>query len=163
VGRSGGIPTLARAVTLATGLLIGAGLDVAFFGARTEGVYWNVVEWTTIAVPLVVVLSIPKAPLPGWVWPSAERGSKLRISVILWLLIGIILPWILAWLMADAAGGWFTSWWAEAHKGGMPGIYLWAIWLLAGTITYTVASAIGVLITFLVDETLASRPGADST
>lgn len=154
-----GLSGLTRVTTLATGLVIGAGLDVSFFDALDKGIYQNVVEWTGIIVPLVVVLSIPRAPLPGWVWPSAKRGSKLRISVILWLLAGIILPWILAWLVADAAGIWFTSWWAQAHSGGEPGLYLWAIWPLAGVVTYTAASAIGVLITMVVDERLANKSG----
>jgi len=147
---------------LVTGVLIGAGLDVAFFDANNKGAHWNVAEWTGIIAPLAVLLSIPKAPLPGWVWPSAERGSKLQISVIVWLLTGIILPWILAWLVADAAGNWFTRGWAQAHMGGQPGVYLWAVCILAGIVTYAVSSAVGLLITLLVDEKLISNSGGAS-
>ena len=147
---------LIRAATLSTGLLIGAGLDVEIFDAHVEALLWTFLKWTAIIVPLVVVLSIPRAPLPGWTWSSTAARSKPRILAVSWLLTGLILPWILAWLVADAAGRWFTDWWTQAHQGGGPGIYLWGVWLLTGVITYTVASAVGVLTTFLIDQRLAA-------
>ena len=75
------------------------------------------------------------------------------------MLTGIILPWVLAWLVADAAGNWFTKWWAQAYSGVQPGAYLWAVCILVGIGTYAVAGAVGLLVTFLVDERIASNSG----
>jgi len=157
LGSSGGIPILARAAALAIGLLIGASLDIALFDAVNKGAYRNTLEWVAITVPLLVIFNIPLAPLPGWVWPTATRGRKLRFTGILWLLTGIILPWILAWLVADAIGGWFTNWWRQAHSGGEPGAYLWAVWLIVIVATYVLASATGLMITLLVDRYVVMR------
>jgi hypothetical protein len=149
------VGALTRAAALAIGLVIGSVLDIRFLDARGETDYWNAVEWTAIVVPLVVMLSIPRAPLPGWTWSSGAGGGKPRILVISWLLTGLILPWVLACLVADAAGEWFTNWWGRTHLGTGPGSYLWAVWLLTGVIMYMLASTVGVLATFLVDQWLA--------
>ena len=58
-------------------------------------------------------------------------------------------------IAADRIGFWFIAR-GSATEGAMA--YLWAVHLLAGLVTYSLASAIGVVIAFLVD----SRTGGET-
>ena len=55
--------------------------------------------------------------------------------------------------MADLAGAWFGAWWQAGQHDSGPGFYLWTIRLLAGVATYSLASAVGLLLAVLLDRT----------
>ena len=80
-----------------------------------------------------------------------DGGAELRPrpAAILWMMAAILLPWIAAWIAADRIGLWYMAG-RSATDGG--DAYLWAVRLLAGLVTYSLASAIGVLIAFLIDS-----------
>ncbi|HEX4572666.1 MAG TPA: hypothetical protein VH184_19695, partial [Dongiaceae bacterium] len=81
---------------------------------------------------------------------SAEL--HLQPAAILWMMAAILLPWI----AADRIGLWFMA--GRSASDGADA-YLWVVRLLAGLVTYSLASAIGVLIAFLVD----SRTGGQTS
>ena len=52
--------------------------------------------------------------------------------------------------------------WARSHAGSDPRVYLWAAGIVTGIVTGIGASAIGLLIIFLVDEQMANRHSSGS-
>jgi len=72
---------------------------------------------------------------------------QLRPVIVFWALAGIALPWIAAWLVADLTGAAFASWWQAGSAEAGPS-FLWAIRLTAGALTYSLASALGALLTY---------------
>jgi hypothetical protein len=149
-----------RRVLLATAALFLLGLLAALLLRHGQDL-WTVLLWTAVCSPLLTALAIAimlplrrMAASLGLGDGSAEL--RLRPAAILWMMAGILLPWIAAWIAADRIGLWFMAgrW---ASDGG--DAYLWVVRLLAGLVTYSLASAIGVLIAFLVD----SRTGGQTS
>ena len=70
------------------------------------------------------------------------------------MMAAILLPWIAAWLVAGLAGNWL------APDGGGD-LYLWIVRLIAGLGTYSLASALGVLLAFMFDRSLGTREGGE--
>ena len=144
-----------RRVLLATAALFLLGLLAALL-LRQGGSLWTAVLWTAIISPVVVTIAIAvMLPLSRMAASLGlgEGGSDLRLrpAVILWLMAAVLLPWIIAWLVADKAGIWFVAWRATGGEGDA---YLWVVRLLAGLIAYSLASALGLLLAFLIDRSL---------
>jgi hypothetical protein len=144
-----------RRILLATAALFLLGLLAALL-VRHGGSLWTVVLWTAVCSPVVVTLAIAvMLPLSrmGTSLGLGRGGAELRLrpAVVLWLMAAVLLPWIAAWLVADRAGAWFAIWRAAAGDGDA---YLWAVRLLAGLVTYSLASALGLLLAVLVDRGL---------
>ena len=149
-----------RRVLLATAALFLLGLLAALL-LRNGQDLWTVVLWTAICSPLLIALAIAMmlplhrmAASLGLGEGSAEL--RPRPAAILWMMAAILLPWIAAWIAADRIGLWFMAG-RSANDGG--DTYLWVVRLLAGLVTYSLASAIGVVIAFLVD----SRTGGQTS
>lgn len=144
-----------RRVLLATAALFLLGLLAALL-LRQGGSLWTALLWTAIISPVVVTIAIAvMLPLSRMAATLGlgEGGSnfRLRPAAILWLMAAILLPWIIGWLVADRAGVWFMAWRAATGEGDAS---LWAVRLLAGLVAYSVASALGLLLAFLLDGTL---------
>ena len=118
---------------------------------------WTVVLWTAICSPLLIALAIAMMLPLGRMAASLGLGEgsaelRPRPAAILWMMAAILLPWI----AADRIGPWFMAG-RSASDGG--DAYLWVVRLLAGLVTYSLASALGVLIAFLID----SRTGGQAS
>ena len=142
-----------RRVLLATAALFLLGLLAALL-LRNGQDLWTVVLWTAVCTPLLTALAIAMmlplrrmAASLGFGDGSAEL--RLRPAAILWMMAAILLPWIAAWIAADRIGPWFMAG-RSASDGG--DAYLWVVRLLAGLVTYSLTSAIGVVIAFLIDS-----------
>jgi hypothetical protein len=149
-----------RRVLLATAALFLLGLLAALL-LRNGQDLWTVVLWTAVCSPLLTALAIAMMlPLRRMAASLGlgDRSAELRLrpAVILWMMAAILLPWIAAWVAADRIGLWFMAGRSANHGGDA---YLWVVRLLAGLVTYSLASAIGVLIAFLVD----SRTGGQTS
>jgi hypothetical protein len=144
-----------RRVLLATAALFLLGLLAALL-VRHGGSLWTVVLWTAICSPVLVTIAIAvMLPLSHMGASLGAAGGdaelRLRPAVVLWLVAAVLLPWIVAWLTADRAGAWLMAWRAAAGDGDA---YLWAVRLLAGLVTYSLASALGLLLAVLIDRGL---------
>jgi len=142
-----------RRVLLATAALFLLGILAALL-LRNGQDLWTVVLWTAICSPLLIALAIAMMLPLGRMAARLGLGKgdgelRLRSAAILWMMAAILLPWIAAWIAADRIGLWFMAG-RPASDGG--DAYLWAVRLLAGLVTYSLASAIGVLIAFLIDS-----------
>jgi hypothetical protein len=150
----------------ATGALFVIGLLTASL-LRTGGSLWAVSKWTAVGAPIVVAIAVCLLLPLGRAAASlglADTGTavRLRSTTLFWMLSAIGLPWIVAWLMADLVGGWFMSWWQQVDGSSSPGAYLGIVRLVAGVTTYSVASALGVLVTILFDRSLDAGQGEGS-
>ena len=146
-----------RRVLLATAVLFGIGLVAALL-LRGAGSLWVVATWTAICSPVVVAfavcLLIPIDRMAVRLGLSRSGVPvRLRPTVLFWMLSAIVLPWIAAWLMADVAGHWFANGGAGTSQTGT-GFLLWAVRLLAGVAAYSVASALGVFLTYAFHRSL---------
>ena len=146
-----------RRVTLATGglFVLGVGAAVA---QRAGDSLWIVVKWAAISAPTVVAIAVflllPLGRMAeGLGLNDAGTAVRLRPTVVFWMLSAIAVPWIAAWVVADLAGAWFGAWWQAGQHDSGPGFYLWTIRLLAGVATYSLASAVGLLLAVLLDRT----------
>ena len=149
-----------RVAMMGSGLLFAAGLLLGLIYARDFGGYWIVMLWTAVAAPVVVTLGLASALAVGWAPAGIGLTRKdLRVPVVAWILLALLFPWIAAWFGADAAGRWLVQWWGGASE---PGVYLWLLRLLAGLVTYALTSALGLLLTFAIEERLAGGPRQSS-
>jgi hypothetical protein len=156
VSTAAGYREFRRVAIMGSALLFAAGLLLGLVYARVFGGYWIVMLWTAVAAPVVATMGLTSALVLGWA-PAGISLTKqdLRASVLAWFILALLLPWIAAWFGADAAGQWFDHWWLST-SASEPGLYLWLLRLFAGLATYAVASAVGLLLTFAVDDRLAS-------
>ena len=161
MGTAAGYREFRRAAITGSGLLFVAALLLGLVYARDFGGYWVVMLWAAVVSPIVATLGLAILLWFGWA-PGGIGVAKgdLRPSALLWLLLAIEIPWIVAWLAADVAGGGFARWWGAGGSEG-PGFYLWLVRLAAGLVTYAVASAVGLLLTFVMDQKIAGAPGAE--
>jgi hypothetical protein len=139
---------------LATAVLFALGLGTALL-LRHSGSLWAVLLGTAICSPLVVVIAVVlmlpvRRMAANLGLADASTGLRLRLTAIVWMMAAILLPWVAAWLVADLAGNWL----APQEEGG---VYLWVVRLLAGLGTYSLTSALGVLLAFLFDRGLDAR------
>ncbi|HKF62967.1 MAG TPA: hypothetical protein VKB42_16500 [Dongiaceae bacterium] len=153
MGKGTAYRSFRRRVLLATAALFLLGILAALL-LRNGRDLWTVVLWTAICSPLLIALAIAvmlplrrMAARLGLADGSAEL--RPRPAAILWMMAAILLPWVAAWIAADRIGLWYMAG-RSATDGG--DAYLWAVRLLAGLVTYSLASAIGVLIAFLIDS-----------
>jgi len=142
-----------RRVLLATAALFLLGLLAALL-LRNGRDLWTVVLWTAICSPLLTALAIavmlPLRRMGGSLGlGDGSAELRLRPAAILWMMAAILLPWIAAWIAADRIGLWLTGG-GPASAGADP--YLWVVRLLAGLVSYSLTSAIGVVIAFLIDS-----------
>ena len=146
-----------RVAMMGSGLLFAAGLLLGLVYARDFGGYWIVMMWTAVAAPVLATLGLASALAMGWA-PAGIGLTRqdLRAPVVIWIFLALLFPWIAAWFGADAAGQWFVHWWPGTSTAE-PGVYLWLIRLLGGLVTYALASAIGLLLTFAIDERFPGR------
>jgi hypothetical protein len=147
-----------RRLLLATAVLFALGLVTALL-LRDGGSLWAVVLGTAVCSPLVVVVAVvlllPLRRMAGSLGLAEDgAGLRLRPTAVVWMMAAILLPWIAAWLVADLAGNWL------APDGG-GGLYLWIVRLIAGLGTYSLASALGVLLAFMFDRSLGAREGGE--
>ena len=150
---------------LATAALFAIGLLAALL-LRTGGSLWVTATWTAICSPIVAGIAVCLlAPIERMaVNLGLSRGGislHLRPTVVFWIISAIALPWIAAWLMADLMGNWFEIWWQGKGAGGTD-FYLWTVRLVAGIATYSLASALGLLVTFFFDHSTNDGAGRDS-
>jgi hypothetical protein len=82
----------------------------------------------------------------------AAPGIGLRPTSLFWILLAIGGPLILAWIAADRASSWAMNWWRTGGSGIEFGVHLWAVRLVSSAIVYSLASALGLLATFLFDR-----------
>jgi hypothetical protein len=141
---------LKRLTTAATFLLFAVSLIVGYLYLDKANDLWSVAMWSGVCAPVAATLLI--LALLGLGWPAPGLGGstaprRLRAPTALWLFIGIQVPWILAWLGADAAG----HWWRHLHAGSQDTAYLSAVRLFAWLASYSIASALGVFATILLD------------
>jgi hypothetical protein len=147
-----------RRLLLATAVLFALGLVTALL-LRHSGSLWAVLLGTAICSPLVVVIAVvlmlPVRRMAANLGLAEDgTGLRLRPTAVVWMMAAILLPWVAAWLVADLAGNWL------ALDGG-GGLYLWVARLIAGLGTYSLASALGVLLAFLFDRGLNAREGGE--
>jgi len=162
VSTAAGYREFRRVAMMGSGLLFAAGLLLGLVYARDFGGYWTVMLWTAVAAPVLAILGLAVALAMGWAPVGIGLTRRdLRVSVVIWILFALLFPWITAWFGADAAGQWFVHWWRSVRASD-PGLYLWLLRLLAGLVTYAVAGAIGLLLTFAIDERLAGARGQSS-
>ena len=147
-----------RRLLLATAVLFALGLVTALL-LRHGGSLWAVLLGTAICSPLVVVIAVVlllpvRRMAANLGLADASTGLRLRPTAIVWMMAAILLPWIAAWLVADLAGNWL----APQEDGG---VYLWFVRVIAGLGTYSLASALGVLLAFMFDRGLDVREGSE--
>ncbi len=150
---------LKRLMTAATFLLFAISLFVSYLYLDKANNLWTIAMWSGVCAPVVVTLLILATLGLGWPMPG-RRGfgvpHQIRATTALWIFIGIQVPWILAWLGADAAG----HWWQPLYATSTDAPYLAIIRLVAWLASYALASALGVLATFFLDTHFAERHGA---
>jgi len=139
-------------------MLFGLGLVTALL-LRQGGSLWAVLLGTAICSPLVVVIAVLvllpiRRMAANLGLADASTGLRLRPTAIVWMMAAILLPWIAAWVVADLAGNWL----APQADGG---VYLWLVRVIAGLGTYSLASALGVLLAFMLDRSLGAREGSE--
>jgi hypothetical protein len=154
-----------RHIILATTALFAIGLLAALL-LRTGGSVWVTATWAAICSPIVVVIGICLlAPIERMaVGLGLSRGGVLprfRPTVVFWIISGIGLPWIAAWLMADLMGYSFEVWWQAKGAGGTD-FYLWTVRLATGIATYSLASALGLFLAYFFDHGMDDGAGQDS-
>jgi len=147
-----------RRLLLATAVLFALGLVTALL-LRHSGSLWAVLLGTAICSPLVVVIAVMlllpvRRMAVNLGLADASTGLRLRPTAIVWMMAAILLPWVAAWLVADLAGNWL----APQEDGG---VYLWIVRVIAGLGTYSLASALGVLLAFMFDRSLGVREGSE--
>jgi hypothetical protein len=147
-----------RRLLLATAVLFALGLVTALL-LRHSGSLWAVLLGTAICSPLVVVIGVilmlpVRRMAANLGLADASTGLRLRPTAIVWMMAAILLPWVAAWLVADLAGNWL----APQEDGG---VYLWIVRVIAGLGTYSLASALGVLLAFMFDRGLGVREGSE--
>src|SRR6202158_5100408 len=91
---------------------------------RVGASLWVTATWAAICSPIVVVIGICLlAPIERMaVGLGLSRGGVLprfRPTVVFWIISGIGLPWIAAWLAADLMGDSFDVWWQAKGAGGV--------------------------------------------
>jgi hypothetical protein len=151
-----------RRIVLATAALFAIGL-LAALTLGGSGNVWVAATWVAITSPLLVGVAVCLlAPLDRMaVSLGLSRGSVfvgINPTILCWVIVTIALPWIAAWLVADLSGNWFETW--HPNKGVEDGsFYLWTVRLLAGMVTYSAASAIGLVFTFFFDRNLDEGVG----
>jgi hypothetical protein len=151
---------LKRLTTAATFLLFAVSLIVGYLYLDKATDLWAIAMWSGVCAPVAATLLI--LALLGLGWPAPGLGGsgaprRLRTPAALWIFIGVQVPWILAWLGADAAG----VWWQHLHAASQGTPYLGAVRLIAWLVSYALASALGVLATFYVDAHFTERRGAN--
>ena len=144
-----GVP--ARLLILTVGLLLGYAADLWLFDGLTESPAWHGAEWAGIAIPLLLILA--PLSLPGWAVPASKPRNGTRTWAAMWVLCSIVLPWIIAWLMAGAAGRCSEVWWTQATSEKLPLDLLLAEYVVVWAVTYGVASVIGLLLILLAHWT----------
>jgi hypothetical protein len=157
---------LKRAASASTSLLFLACLLVGILYAGSHRDYWTVAKWTGIGAPVATMVGILCLSSVGWTYDrfaglGHQSQARIRWPAVLWILLAIELPWIAAWLGADAVGNWYQMWRQQADATAGPAAYLWGVRLLAGLVTYALASAIGVFATILLDMRLSASRNED--
>ena len=150
---------LKRLTSVATFLLFAASLIVGYLCLSATSNIWPIAMWSAIGASVVATLFILGFNGAGWTLPAMARGSqfgRIATPTAAWLLLGIEFPWILAWLAADIMG----HWWQAGHGDAAATPYLWAVRLTSWIVAYSLASALGVLATILVDIRLGERHSA---
>jgi hypothetical protein len=151
-----------RRIVLATAALFAIGLLAALMLGGSYNV-WVAATWVAIISPILVGAAVCLlAPLDRMaVSLGLSRGSVfvgLNPTILCWVIVTIALPWVAAWLAADLSGNWFETW--HPSKGVEDSsFYLWTVRLLAGVVTYSVASAIGLVFTVFFDRNLDEGAG----
>ncbi len=148
-------------VMLATAVLFFLGLLAAWL-LRLGSSPWDTIKWAAISAPVVVAAAIMLLLPLGRTAQSLGEGAvllRMRPVRVFWLLSAIVLPWIAGWLLADMAGRWFLVWRQQGDGGEVAELYLWSIRFAAGIGTYSLASAIGVILTLLFDSRLENDGG----
>ena len=144
-----------RRAVVTTAAIFAIGL-VAALELGASGNVWVAASWAAIISPILAAMAICLlAPLERMaVSLGLSRGGTLtgiNPTIVCWLALTIVLPWIAAWLVADLSGNWFDAWYSS--KGSEEGsVYLWSVRLLAGVLTYSIASAIGLVLAFYIDR-----------
>ena len=144
-----------RRIVLATAAIFAIGLTAALeLGA--SGDVWVAATWAAIISPILAGIAVCLlAPLERMaVNLGVSRGGALtniNPTIVSSLILTIVLPWVAAWLAANLSGNWFDAW--HSSQGSENGsIYLWSVRLIAGVVTYSVASAIGLVLAFFLDH-----------
>lgn len=150
---------LKRLTAAATFLLFAVSLFVSYLYLDKANNLWTIAMWSGVCAPVVVTLLI--IAMLGLGWPMPGTGTvgaprQIRATAALWVFIGVQIPWILAWLGADAAG----HWWQHLYTTSTEAPYLGMMRLIAWLASYALASALGVLATFFLDAHFAERHGA---
>jgi hypothetical protein len=144
-----------RRIVVATAAIFAIGL-VAALELGTSGDAWTAATWVAIISPILAAIAICLlAPLERMAvhLGLSRRGALTGVNptIVCWLVLTIVLPWIAAWVVADLSGNWFDTW--HSSKGSEDGsVYLWSVRLLAGVGTYSIASAIGLVLAFFLDR-----------
>jgi hypothetical protein len=154
-----------RCVILATATLFAIGLLVALL-LRIGGSVWVTATWTAISSPIVVGIAICMlAPIERMALnlglSRAGVLPRIRPTAVFWIISGIGLPWIAAWLMADVMGNSFEIWWRAKSVGGAD-FYLWTVRLVARVATYSLACALGLFLAYFFDHSMEDGAGQDS-
>ena len=140
-----------RSIVLATVAIFALGLAASLI-LRSGTSLWSTASWTAICSPIVVGIAIcllqpveRMAVALGFI--RAGHLSRLRPVGLLWALAGIGLPWIAAWLVADASSSAFASWW-HAGEASANELLIWIARVGIGAVTYSLASALGVVLSY---------------
>jgi hypothetical protein len=140
-----------RSLVLATVAIFALGLMASLL-VRGGSSLWETATWAAICSPILVGIAIcllqPVERMAIALGLSnGQLLPHLRPVIVFWAMAGIALPWIAAWLMADFSGVAIASWWQKSGADASQS-FLWAIRLVAGALTYSLASALGVLLTY---------------
>ena len=133
--------------------MLGVGAAVA---QRAGDSLWIVVKWAAISAPTVVAIAVflllPLGRMAeGLGLNDAGTAVRLRPKVVFWVLSAIAVDSRLG--RGRPRRGMVRAWWQAGQHDSGPGFYLWTIRLLAGVATYSLASAVGLLLAVLLDRT----------
>jgi hypothetical protein len=115
---------------------------------------WASITWAAVCSPIFVAIAICiLAPVERMAvtlgLSSARRLPPLRPTVVLWFVCAIALPWVIAWLSANVVGNWYEF---GRQVQDSASTWLWAVRLATGVVTYSVASAAGLVLVFLFTQ-----------
>lgn len=117
---------------------------------------WASITWAAVCSPIFVAIAISiLAPVERMGvtlgLSSASRLPQLRPTVVLWFVCAIALPWVIAWLSANVVGNWY-EFGRQVQDTAAAWFSLWAVRLVTGVVTYSVASAAGLLLVFFFTQ-----------
>jgi hypothetical protein len=149
---------LKRLTGAATILLFTASLVIGYLYLDKSNDLWTVALWSGVFAPVAVTMLILTFIATGQRTMGFGGPGRIRVLTALWIVGGIEIPWILAWLGANTMG----NVWQHLYEASQPAPYLWAVRLLTWFVAFALASALAVFAMIMADIRISEGRGENS-